>query len=447
MSVSASPTCPRTGEIVVVTSQRSAPDATIPARDPRRLFRSPLRGRWLTSVFASVLLVGIPIVIVTGLLSYAAYSPRLGNDQTPDAGLLQFYFFDWPTHPVWLYRVNQGLHVGLGIVLIPIVLAKLWSVMPKLVKLPPFKSPAQLLERLSLVLLVGGIAFEMIIGVLNVQSWYVFGFSFYPAHLYGAWVFLAAFTVHVGIKLPTIISSLRSRDLLTELRTPLSRTEPEEPDEGGLVAPNPARPSLSRRGLLGLVGGSSLLLAVGNIGQTVDALRPLALLSPRGRSYGSGPTDFQINKTASSVGIMPDQVGDAWRLTVNGGAGRTVLTRADLLAMPQHTYDLPIACVEGWSTSQTWTGVRLRDLAARAGVTLDNPGLFVESIQKGGFGSAGLSGDQVADARSLLALRVNGVDLSLDHGYPARVIVPALPGVLNTKWVTRLTFRTDPTDA
>jgi DMSO/TMAO reductase YedYZ molybdopterin-dependent catalytic subunit len=124
-----------------------------------------------------------------------------------------------------------------------------------------------------------------------------------------------------------------------------------------------------------------------------------------------------------------------------------VLTRADLLAMPQHTYDLPIACVEGWSTSQTWTGVRLRDLAARAGVTLDNPGLFVESIQKGGFGSAGLSGDQVADARSLLALRVNGVDLSLDHGYPARVIVPALPGVLNTKWVTRLTFRTDPTDA
>ncbi len=32
------------------------------------------------------------------------------------------------------------------------------------------------------------------------------------------------------------------------------------------------------------------------------------------------------------------------------------------------------------------------------------------------------------------------MDLSPDHGYPARVIVPALPGVHNTKWVKRMTF-------
>jgi len=35
---------------------------------------------------------------------------------------------------------------------------------------------------------------------------------------------------------------------------------------------------------------------------------------------------------------------------------------------------------------------------------------------------------------------VNGSDLSLDHGFPARVIVPALPGVHNTKWVRSITF-------
>jgi len=46
------------------------------------------------------------------------------------------------------------------------------------------------------------------------------------------------------------------------------------------------------------------------------------------------------------------------------------------------------------------------------------------------------------DPRSLLALRVNGADLSLDHGYPACIIVPANPGVHNTMWVRRLTFRT-----
>jgi len=38
-------------------------------------------------------------------------------------------------------------------------------------------------------------------------------------------------------------------------------------------------------------------------------------------------------------------------------------------------------------------------------------------------------------------MRVNGVDLSPDHGYPARIIVPALPGVHCTKWVRTIEFR------
>jgi DMSO/TMAO reductase YedYZ molybdopterin-dependent catalytic subunit len=420
-----------------------------PERRPDHWFRSPLRGPWLTSVFASVLLIGLPIVIVTGLVSYAAYNPRFGgsNDQTPDAGLLRFYAFDWPTHPVWLYRLTQGLHVGLGLILVPIVLAKLWSVMPKLVQMPPFRTPAQLLERLSLVLLVGGIAFEMVTGVLNVQSWYVFGFSFYTAHLYGAWVFIAAFVVHVSIKLPTMLRSLRSRNIWQELRTPIAATRPEAPPEPSeLVSPEPAKPTLSRRGALALVGGSSLAVAVMSVGQTVDPLRSVALLSPRGRSYGSGPNAFQVNKTASAVGIKPDQTGDSWRLLLAGGPQRIELTRAQLLAMPQHTYTLPIACVEGWSTNQTWTGVRLHDLAALAGTPLEKPSVFVESLQRGGFGSTSLSADQVDNPKTLLALRVNGADLGLDHGYPARVIIPAAPGVMNTKWVTRLTFRPEPSD-
>ena len=65
----------------------------------------------------------------------------------------------------------------------------------------------------------------------------------------------------------------------------------------------------------------------------------------------------------------------------------------------------------------------------------------VTSLQEGGaFNEASLNPGQVLHPDSLLALRVNGVDLSLDHGFPARVIVPALPGVLNTKWVRSITF-------
>jgi DMSO/TMAO reductase YedYZ molybdopterin-dependent catalytic subunit len=85
--------------------------------------------------------------------------------------------------------------------------------------------------------------------------------------------------------------------------------------------------------------------------------------------------------------------------------------------------------------------VRLRDLAALTGVP--SPGSArVTSLERfGPFGAATLQSNQVLDPDALLALKVNGVDLSLDHGYPARIIVPALPGVHNTKWVSSIEFR------
>ncbi|KAB8194829.1 molybdopterin-dependent oxidoreductase [Nonomuraea phyllanthi] len=406
-------------------------------------WRSPLRGPWLTSVFGLVLLVGLVIVAVTGLLSYAAYEPRLpGNDMTPGKGLLGFYLFDWPTHPVWMYRVTQGTHVILGLTLVPVLLAKLWSVIPKLFDWPPVRSIAQAVERASLVLLVGGAVFQFATGILNIQLYYVFPFSFYPAHLYGAWIFLAALALHVAVRLPRAIRAVRSRSLRRELRTSLAGTRPEPPDPDGLVPADPAPPTMSRRGLLAFVGGGSVVMLGLSVGQTLDGpLRRTALLAPRGREYGTGPNDFQINKTAASLGVTAAEAGDGWRLTV-AGVDRIQLSRDDLLAMPLHTYALPIACVEGWSTEQVWTGVRLADLARLVGIAPGTAAVTARSLQRVGyFGQASLSTGQVADPRSLLALRVNGADVSLDHGFPARVIVPNAPGVHNTKWVRELDFR------
>lgn len=118
-----------------------------------------------------------------------------------------------------------------------------------------------------------------------------------------------------------------------------------------------------------------------------------------------------------------------------------VLDRAALARLPQRTARLPIACVEGWSTVQTWTGVPLAELAKLAGVPAPESA-HVRSLQRGGaFGEAFLQANQVGDPDALLALRVDGADLPLDHGYPARIIVPALPGVHNTKWVTAIDFK------
>jgi hypothetical protein len=69
---------------------------------------------------------------------------------------------DWPTSPVWLYRVTQGLHVLLGLALIPVVPAKLWSVAPKLFEWPPVASAAQALERVSIPLIVASSLFLIV---------------------------------------------------------------------------------------------------------------------------------------------------------------------------------------------------------------------------------------------------------------------------------------------
>jgi DMSO/TMAO reductase YedYZ molybdopterin-dependent catalytic subunit len=376
------------------------------------------------------------------LLSYIAYGPQFGQAIPFDVGWLKLPAFDWPTNPSWLYRLNQGLHVGLGLVLIPVVLAKLWSVIPRLFSWPPARSLAQVLERVSLITLVGGILFEIATGVLNIQYDYIFGFSFYTAHYFGAWVFIAGFLMHITVKIPRMRTGLRSMSLREVLRTNRADTRPEPPDPDGLVAADPAPATISRRGALALVGGGALLVAAVTAGQTIGGwTRRTALLLPRGQVRGDGPTDFQVNRTALAAGITPDGTGDTWRLTLRGGPAAVVLDRGMLTVMPQHTARLPIACVEGWSTTETWSGVRLRDLARLAGVPAPHSA-SVESLERfGAFKHAVLQANQVEDPDSLLALRVNGAELSLDHGYPARIIVPALPGVHNTKWVASIDFR------
>ena len=389
---------------------------TPPAPFRPGFFTSPLRGRRLTSLLGLTLLAAMGIVLVTGFLSHAAYNPRFPANAIVPADRDLPLTFDWPTHPSWLYALTQGLHVTLGLACIPIVMVKLWSVMPRLFVWPPATSPAQAIERLSIGLLVASTVFLLVTGTLNAQYWYAFPFGFVGAHYWSAVVFLGSFALHVAIKLPV---ALRRRE--------------DEPDV--LKAARPAPATVSRRGLLAFTGAGAGLVLIGNGGQALGGpLRKLAFLAPR-RDGG-----LPVNKTARAAGIQPAMVGASWILELTGGAASKRLTRADLQAMPQTSDSLPIACVEGWSATRRWTGVRLADLAAAAGVP-DAEQVLVVSLQTGSrYARTTLSRDELHDPRSLLALQVEGEDLSLDHGYPARVIVPALPGVHNTKWVKALTF-------
>jgi hypothetical protein len=284
------------------------------------------------------------------------------------------------------------------------------------------RTPAEAIERSAIALLVASTGFLFATGVANIQYWYVFDFDFVKAHYYAAVVFVAALAVHLVVKLPIVLRAYRERGAIVR------------DDHLAAVAPDP--PTVSRRGLLLGVGAGSLALLAANAGQSIGGpLRATAFLAPR-RDGG-----FPVNKTARAAGVTPAMTGASYRLVLAGGDAELRLRREELLALPQATHTLTLGCVEGWSTRQRWTGVPLLELARRAGVP-EPETLEVESLQPAGvLRRATLARGQVADPRSLLVLKVDGVDLEPDHGYPARIIVPALPGVHNTKWVGRLVFR------
>ena len=428
-------------------SQPTAPAPVDPSprrpswRSPSRpeFWRSPLRGPWLTSFLGTLLVPAIALMLLTGFVSYWAYYPDLGGNAPLNTGASFPALFHIPASwPAWSYAVNQGTHVTLGLMTLPFILAKLWSVMPKLFQRPVVSSVAGALERLSLLGLVASTLVEFTTGILDIDYHFPGSvINFYAVHYYGAWVFAVLFVLHACVKLPTVRRAYRERGVLKPLLQRLPETVPEPPVADGLAPANPAAPTISRRGLLAMLGGASLTIFAVQAGESIGGpLRKLALLAPRGRTFGTGPNDFPVNHTAAIAQVTSAMTGPAWRLMAVGE--RTVsLTRPQLLEMAQATHTVTIACTEGWSTTQRWTGVRIADLARlvnapRGGV------LRVASLEADYQATFGHS--QFMDDRALLALQVNGTDLSPDHGYPARLVVPNVPGTHNIKWVSELRF-------
>lgn len=364
-------------------------------------FRSPAHHERVTARVGLWLGVAFLVCFLTGLLSHAIQKPPS--------------WFYWPSSPVNLYRVTQGLHVVSGVAAIPLLLAKLWSVYPKLFGRPLVRSLPHALERASILVLSGAAFFELATGLFNVAQNYLWGFYFPTAHYAVAWVAAGSVLVHVAVKLPVIRRGL----------TRLSEPEDTTPRDG----------VLSRRGFLRntwLLTGAAV---VATAGTTVPLLRDVSPFSWRS---DRGPQGVPVNRTAGAARVVDAAQDSAWRLEVVTPRGTRRFSLAELARLPQTTAELPIACVEGWSQSASWTGVRVADLLRLVGA---EPGMSVrvESLeQKGSYRTSTLPGPHTEDPATLLALRLNGEPLSLDHGFPCRVIVPSRPGVLQTKWVQRL---------
>lgn len=157
-------------------------------------------------------------------------------------------------------------------------------------------------------------------------------------------------------------------------------------------------------------------------------------------SFITPSADFYRVDTALSV---PQLSHRDWRLRIHGMVDHEATYSFDDLAH----FDVvetatTLTCVSnpvGGPPISTgvWTGYRVADLLAAAGVHADADMVLSTSID--GF-TAGTPVQALTDGRdALLAVGLNGQPLPIEHGYPARLVVPGLYGYVSaTKWVVEM---------
>ncbi|ORB88410.1 oxidoreductase [Mycobacterium persicum] len=157
-------------------------------------------------------------------------------------------------------------------------------------------------------------------------------------------------------------------------------------------------------------------------------------------SFVTASADFYRVDTALSV---PQLSHGDWRLRIHGMVDReTTYSFADLARFDVVETVTTLTCVSNpvggkLISTGVWTGYRLADLLAAAGVHPDADMVLSTSID--GF-TAGTPVAALTDGRdALLAVGLNGQPLPIEHGYPARLVVPGLYGYVSaTKWVVDL---------
>lgn len=103
----------------------------------------------------------------------------------------------------------------------------------------------------------------------------------------------------------------------------------------------------------------------------------------------------------------------------------------------------------GGASTAEWTGVPLAHLLERAGLEADAVEILFEGADKGTPNEDPKPSQAISYARSLkrekalsrdvlVAYRMNGQDLPVEHGFPLRLIVPGHYAMASVKWLTRI---------
>jgi hypothetical protein len=411
----------------------------------------PSRNPRMAVVIGRLLALAFLVCFATGIYSHFLQDP--------------LPWMSFPTRPVGLYQLSQGIHITAGILCFPLLFAKLYIVFPELFQTPPVRSFPHFLERASIALFVASSIVQIVIGLLNTYQWYaLFPFPFRQTHYALSFVIIGSLAIHIAIKLDVIAKHWRKSATPASPIAPASAAEtPADPTvasaPGSLTSSHSrnaviraegvtgklfawidktpaADPRTSRRGFLTIVTIASAAVVGLTAGQSFKIFDDINVFGAR--KQGVGPGGLPVNRTAAAAKIEKVAMDPDWVLTVSNGAKTKTFTRTQLLALQQYTVDLPISCVEGWSQMASWKGVRLGDLVDAVGARGGTAVKATSLEQNSSYAIMHMGPEYVRDDLTLVALELNGSTLDLDHGFPARMIAPGRPGVLQTKWLSSL---------
>ncbi len=155
---------------------------------------------------------------------------------------------------------------------------------------------------------------------------------------------------------------------------------------------------------------------------------------PRVELDASGPPRVELGASG------PPRVElESWRLRMFGKVGHGVEWNwKEFSQLPRVKVFADFHCVTRWSRlGNLWEGVSTRELVDRAGGIAPGAGFVVAHGYDRGF-TTNLPLDEFLAEDALVAILHDGEPLTLNHGGPARLIVPRLYAWKSAKWLAGL---------
>lgn len=196
----------------------------------------------------------------------------------------------------------------------------------------------------------------------------------------------------------------------------------------------------SRRRFIQLAGAGTAVAVLGGLYVLSDDLTRSARAEtlPDGRPR-LPPGQRVLARLKPMGGEEGDPSPGAFRLKVHGLVDSPYeLTFGELVTLPQVTLAADVHCVTGWSLlGAKWTGVRVSELAKKAGVKATARHVVFEAAH--GY-TANVPLVDALKNDVLVAHRFEGEPLGRPHGAPARGLVPSRYFWKSAKWLTGIKF-------